>query len=75
MATRIIGEESASVCVSTHHLMDGTIESIILCENEQNNEGHVDVMRISVLHMVKNLQDGQNLSGKEEKEAEYVSHQ
>lgn len=56
--------------VSTHHLVDGTIESIILCENEQNNEGHVDVMRISVLHMVKDLQDGQNLSGKQEKEAE-----
>lgn len=55
--------------VSTHHLVDGTIESIVLCENEQNNEGHVDVMRISVLHMVKDLQDRQNLSGKQEKEA------
>lgn len=60
-----------SVC--THHLVDGTIESIILCEDEQNNEGHVDVMRIPVLHMVKDLQDGQNLSGRQEKEVEYVS--
>lgn len=60
--------------VSTHHLVDGTIESIILCENEQNNEGHVDVVGVSVLHMVKDLQDGQNLSREEDKESEYVSH-
>lgn len=59
--------------VSTHHLVDGAIEGIILCENEQNNERHVDVMRISVLHMVKDLEDGQNLRGKQGKEAECVS--
>lgn len=68
MATGIKGDQTPQT-VSTHHLVDGTIESIVLCENEQNNEGHVDVMRISVLHMVKDLQDRQNLSGKQEKEA------
>lgn len=61
--------QKAPQSASTHHLVDGAIESIILCENEQDNEGHVDVMRIPVLHMVKDLQDGQNLSGKQEKEA------
>lgn len=55
---------TAPQTVSTHHFVDGTIESIILGENQQNNEGHVDVMRISVLHVIKDLQDGQNLSRK-----------
>lgn len=41
--------------------MDGTIEGVVLCENEENNESHVDVMRISFLYMVKDLKDGQNL--------------
>lgn len=50
--------------VSTHHLMDGAIEGIVLCEDEQNNEGHVDMMRVSVLHVVKDLQDGQHLRGR-----------
>lgn len=45
--------------------MDGTIEGIILCKDEQYNEGHVDMMRISVFHMVKDLEDGQHLSGKQ----------
>lgn len=60
------GEQTPQI-VSTHHLVDGAIEGIILCENEQNNERHVDVMRISVLHMVKDLEDGQDLRGKQEK--------
>lgn len=37
---------------STYHLMDGAIEGIILSKNEENNEGHVDMMRISFLNMV-----------------------
>lgn len=49
--------------MSTHHLMDGAIEGIILCKDEENNEGHVDMMRISVLHVVKDLKDGQHLRG------------
>lgn len=49
--------------MSTHHLVDGAIEGIILCKDEQNNEGHVDMMRISVLHVVKDLEDGQHLRG------------
>lgn len=59
---------------STHHLVDGAIEGVVLRENEQNNEGHVDVMRISIFHVVKDLQDGQDLNGKQEKGAECVSH-
>lgn len=54
--------------MSTHHFMDGAIEGIILREDEQNNEGHVDMMRISVLHVVKDLEDGQHL--REEREGE-----
>lgn len=49
----------------THHLVDGAIEGIVLSEDEQNNEGHVDMVRISVLHMVKDLEDGQHLKGRE----------
>lgn len=45
----------------THHLVDGAIEGVVLSEDEQNDEGHVDVMRVSVLHMVQDLQDGQHL--------------
>ncbi len=47
--------------MSTYHLMDGAIEGIVLCKDEQNNEGHVDMMRISVLYVVKYLEDGQHL--------------
>ena len=44
--------------------MDGAIEGIILCKNQENNEGHVDMMRISFLYMVKDLKDGQHLRGR-----------
>ena len=47
--------------MSTYHLMDGAIEGIILSKNEENNEGHVDMMRISFLNMVKDFKDGQYL--------------
>lgn len=59
--------EMWTMCIklSTHHLVDGAIEGIVLCKDEQNNEGHVDMMRISVLHMVKDLEDGQDLRGRE----------
>lgn len=62
-ATRLKVSKAPQI-VSTHHLVDGAIEGVILCENEQNNERHVDVMGISVLHMVKDLEDGQDLRGK-----------
>lgn len=41
--------------------MDGAIEGIVLCENEENNKGHIDMVRISVFNVVKDLQDGHNL--------------
>ena len=44
--------------------MDGAIEGIVFSENEENNEGHVDVMRVSFLYVVKDLQDGQHLRGR-----------
>ena len=50
--------------VSTHHLVDGAVEGVVLCEDEEDNEGHVDMMRISVLHVVKDLEDGQHLRRK-----------
>lgn len=61
--------------LSTHHLVDGAIKGIILGKDEQYNEGHVDMMRISVLHVVKDLEDGQHLRGRQEEretEAEHV---
>lgn len=61
--------------LSTHHLVDGAIEGIILGKDEQYNEGHVDMVRISVLHVVKDLEDGQHLRGRQEEretEAEHV---
>lgn len=44
--------------------MDGAIEGVVLSEDEQNDEGHVDVMGVSVLHVVQDLQDGQHLRGR-----------
>lgn len=44
--------------MSTYHFMDGPIEGVIFCKDEEDNEGHVDMMRISVLHVVKDLKDG-----------------
>lgn len=41
--------------------MDGAIEGVVFSKDEQNNEGHVDMVRISVLHVVKDLEDGQHL--------------
>ncbi len=55
--------------------MDGAIEGIVLCKDEQNNEGHVDMVRISVLYVVKYLEDGQHLwgrAGEQEEEAKLV---
>lgn len=63
------------VLVSTHHLVDGAIEGIVLGEDEQNNKGHVHMMRVSVLHVVKDLKDGHHLrrrEGEQEEEAERV---
>lgn len=60
-------------CVSTHHLMDGAIEGIIFCKDEENDEGHVDMMRISFLHMVKDLEDGQHLRGTVREQEEGLS--
>lgn len=54
--------------VPTYHLMDGAIEGIILCKNEENNKGHVDMMRISLFYMVKDLEDGQHLRKMRENE-------
>lgn len=51
-------------CHFTHHLVDGAIEGVVLSEDEQNDEGHVDVMRVSVLHVVQDFQDGQHLRGR-----------
>lgn len=51
--------------------MDGAIEGIVLRKNKKNNKGHVDMVGISVLYVVKDLEDGQNLrkwGGKFEKE-------
>lgn len=45
--------------------MDGTIEGIILGEDEENNEGHVDMMWISLLYMVKNIEDGEDLKDRD----------
>lgn len=41
--------------------MDGTIEGIILRKDEENDEGHVDMMGISFLDMVKDLKNRQHL--------------
>lgn len=41
--------------------MDGPVESIVLCQDEENDKGHVDVMRISFLYVVKDLEYGQHL--------------
>lgn len=46
---------------ATHHLMDGTVEGIILRKDEENDEGHVDMMRISFLDVVKDLKNRQHL--------------
>lgn len=49
--------------VSTHHLVDGAIEGVVLSQNEEDDERHVDVVGIPVLHVVEDLQDGQHLRG------------
>lgn len=59
---------------STYHLMDGAVESIVLCQDEENDKGHVDVMRISFLYVVKDLEYGQHLrqtAGKEKESNMY----
>lgn len=53
--------------------MDGAIEGVVLCKDEEDNEGHVDMMRISILHVVKDLEDGQHLRGREGEEEEGLS--
>lgn len=50
--------ETGTTCFYTHHLVDGAVEGVVLREDEKDDEGHVDVMRISVLHVVKDLEDG-----------------
>lgn len=63
----------------THHLVDGAVERIVLRQDEQDDEGHVDVVGVPVLHVVQDLQDGQHLSTEQENEAKSVcvcvSHQ
>lgn len=54
--------------------MDGPVESIVLCQDEENDKGHVDVMRISFLYVVKDLEYGQHLrqtAGKEKESNMY----
>lgn len=41
--------------------MDGTIKGIVLSKDEENDEGHVDMMRISFLNVVKDLKNRQYL--------------
>lgn len=41
--------------------MDGTIEGIILRKDEENDEGHIDMMRVSFLNVVKDLKNRQHL--------------
>lgn len=53
--------------------MDGAIEGVVLRKNEENNEGHVYMMRISVLHVVKDLEDGQHLRGRVGEQKEGLS--
>lgn len=44
-----------------YHFMDGAIESIIFREDEENDEGHIDVMGVPLLDVVEDLQDWHHL--------------
>lgn len=41
--------------------MYGAIEGVVLCEDEEDDEGHVHMMRVSLLYMIQDLQNGQHL--------------
>lgn len=44
--------------------MDGPVEAIILCKDQQNDQGHVNVVRIPLFDVVQDLQDWHNLQGR-----------
>lgn len=46
----------------THHFVNGPIEAIIFCKNQQYYKCHVHVVWISFFNMIEDLKNGQNLN-------------
>lgn len=45
--------------------MNGSVEAIILSEDQQNDKGHVNMVWIPFFNVVQNFKNWQNLLGKE----------
>lgn len=46
---------------ATHHFMNGSVEAIVLCEDQQNDKSHVNVVRIPFFNVIQNFKNRQNL--------------
>lgn len=47
--------------------MYGAVEGVVLREDEEDDEGHVHMMRVSLLDMIQDLKNRQHLQRQKEK--------
>ncbi len=47
--------------------MYGAVEGVVLRENEEDDEGHVHMMRVSLLDMIQDLKNRQHLQRQKDK--------
>lgn len=47
--------QKGSTVVNTYHFVDRAVEWVLLSKDEEDDEGHVHVVGVSVLHMVEDL--------------------
>ena len=45
----------------TYNLVHGLVEEVVLAKHEQDDERHVDVVRVPLLRRVQDLQNGNHL--------------
>lgn len=53
------------MCVRTNHFVYGAVERVVLGEDEEDDEGHVNMVGVSVLDMIEDLQNWYHLLRRE----------
>lgn len=49
----------------TNHFVYGAVECVVLGEDEEDDEGHVNMVGVSLLHMIQDLQNWHHLMSRQ----------
>lgn len=57
----MISRAEESTETTAHHFMDGSVEAVVLREDQQNDQSHVNVVGIPLFDVIENFKNWQNL--------------